>query len=128
MGLLERARQLFGIGPAPLVDVPARVEAVDVDRLHVHTARISPDSNERLVILTVSAGALEHMGKAVQLTRPTERAVTFVPVKQAADPVLDPKLGWIIPVTPETAAELAALPPGPGEHELSSLHLGLVLV
>ena len=50
-----------------------------------------------------------------------------MPVDREAVPVLDPKLGWIIPVTPATATELAELPKGPGEHELSALHLGLIV-
>ena len=53
-------------------------------------------------------------------------AVTTLPPREAV-PVLDPKLGWIIPVTPATAKELAELPKGPGEHELSALHLGLIV-
>ena len=54
--------------------------------------------------------------------------MTFVPVGRETVPVLDPKLGWIIPVTPATAKELAELTKGPGEHELCALHLGLILV
>ncbi|WP_143338999.1 hypothetical protein [Corynebacterium fournieri] len=129
MGLLSRARQLLGLGPTPLVDFPERFEPVDVDRLHVHTAKLSPETEEKMVIVTTSSSALERIaaGGAVQLNHPGERDVTFVPVHREAVPVLDPNLGWIIPVTAETAAELAALPKGPGEHELSSLHLGLVL-
>lgn len=82
-----------------------------------------------MVIVTTTAAALERIaaGGAVQLRHPDERNVTFVPVNREAVPVLDPNLGWIIPVTEETAAELAETPKGPGEHELRSLHLGLIL-
>lgn len=130
MGLLSRARQLLGLGPTPLVDFPDRFTPLDVDRLKVHTAKLSPDTEEKMVIVTASAAVLGQIasGEAVQLRHPGERDVTFVPVRREAVPVLDPNLGWIIPVAPATAAELAALPKGPGEHELSSLHLGLILV
>lgn len=129
MGLLSRARQLLGLGHTPLVDFPDRFEPLDVDRLEVHTAKLSPDTEEKMVIVTTSAAALDRIaaGGAVQLRREGERDVTFVPVDREAVPVLDPKLGWIIPVTPAMAAELAELPKGPGEHELSALHLGLIL-
>lgn len=129
MGLLSRARQLLGLGHTPLVDFPDRFEPLDVDKLEVHTAKLSPDTEEKMVIVTTSAAALERIaaGGAVQLRHGDERDVTFVPVGREAVPVLDPKLGWIIPVTPATATELAELPKGPGEHELSALHLGLIL-
>ncbi|MCG7295554.1 hypothetical protein MHJ86_01535 [Corynebacterium afermentans] len=129
MGLLSRARQLLGLGHTPLVDFPDRYEPLDVDKLEVHTAKLSPDTEEKMVIVTTSAAALERIaaGGAVQLRYEGERDVTFVPVNREAVPVLDPKLGWIIPVTPATAQELAELPKGPGEHELSALHLGLIV-
>ena len=102
---------------------------LDVDKLKVHTAKLSPDTEEKMVIVTTSAAGLDRIaaGGAVQLRHEGERDVTFVPVKREAVPVLDPKLGWIIPVTPATARELAELPKGPGEHELSALHLGLIV-
>lgn len=129
MGLLSRARQLLGLGHTPLVDFPDQYEPLDVDKLEVHTAKLSPDTEEKMVIVTTSAAALDRIaaGGAVQLRREGERDVTFVPVEREAVPVLDPKLGWIIPVTPATGRELAELPKGPGEHELSSLHLGLIV-
>ncbi|MCG7236996.1 hypothetical protein [Corynebacterium sp. ACRQP] len=129
MGLLSRARQLLGLGHTPLVDFPDRYEPLDVDKLEVHTAKLSPDTEEKMVIVTTSAAALDRIaaGGAVQLRLEGERDVTFVPVGREAVPVLDPKLGWIIPVTPATAKELAELPKGPGEHELRSLHLGLIV-
>lgn len=129
MGLLSRARQLLGLGHTPLVDFPEQFEPVDVDRLQVHTAKLSPDTEEKMVIVTTTPKALERIaaGGAVKLRHPGERDVTFVPVGRDAVPVLDPKLGWLIPVSPATASELTALPKGPGEHELHSLHLGLML-
>lgn len=130
MGLLSRARQLLGLGHTPLVDVPDRFTPLNVERLQVHTAKLSPDMEEKMVIVTTSADALDLLatGDAVQLRHPGARDVTFVPVRRETVPVLDPKLGWIIPVTPATADEIAALPKGPGEHELCALHLGLILV
>lgn len=130
MGIIDRARELFGLKQPRLVELPDRVVPVVVDKLQVHTARLSPDTNEKIIIVTTSARALEELSRiddAVQLTSPTARPVTFVPVDRRSEPVLDPKYGWIIPVTRETAAEFAGLAKGPGEHELSTLHLGLVL-
>lgn len=106
------------------------VEVV-VDTLDVHTANLTPDTDEKLVIVTTNVSALAELTRIddpVTLTHATDRPVTFVPVKRTAVPVLDPNHGWLIPVTPDTAEELAALPDGPGEHEFSSLHLGLILV
>ena len=112
------------------MDVTDRFTPLDVERLQVHTAKLSPDTEEKMVIVTTSADALDLLatGAAVQLRHPGARDVTFVPVGRESVPVLDPKLGWIIPVTPATADEIAALPKGPGEHELHALHLGLILV
>lgn len=112
------------------MDVPERFTPLDVDKLQVHTAKLSPDTEEKMVIVTTSSDALDLLasGDAVQLRHPGARDVTFVPVGRESVPVLDPKLGWIIPITPATADEIAALPKGPGEHELHALHLGLILV
>ncbi len=131
MGLLDRLRSLLGGGgEPPLVDYPADFRRVDVGKLHVHTANLSPDTEEKMVILTIPVGAVAHLSDLstpLRLTAAGERAVTFVPVDTRANPALDPNLGWIIPVTGETAAELAALPPGAGAHELESLHLGVIV-
>ncbi len=119
---------LTGNASAPLIDYPQSWREVGVDKLNVHTANLSPDSNEMLVIITTSTiDPLRLIESPVRLTSPGERDVTFVPVETPAAPALDPNLGWIIPVTADTAAELAALPPGPGAHELLSLHLGIVV-
>lgn len=125
---MDRVKSALGIVPArKLVEMPQEVRRVDVDKLHVHTANLSPDTDEKMVIVTMPAEALLLIDGPTQLTHHAERPVTFAPVERDADPLLDPNLGWIIPLTPATAAELRALPPGPGEHELSSLHLGLIL-
>lgn len=109
-----------------------RVPTVRVAHLSVHTANLSPDTDEKLVIITTTPAGLDALRKfrgPVQLLAdaPTSRPVTFTPTDSASDPTLDPKTGWIIPVTAQTAAELAALPPGPGQYELESIHLGLVV-
>lgn len=131
MGFLDRVKAALGIAPTrKLVEFPDSFAQVSVDKLHVHTANLTPDTDEKLVIITLPAAALERLlpiDAPVQLTHPTERPVTWVPVDAGADPVLDPNLGWIIPVTPATAAELEALPAGSGEHELTTLHLGLIV-
>ncbi|QYH20021.1 hypothetical protein JKI95_03005 [Corynebacterium aquatimens] len=127
MGFMDWLR---GTGREQLVEMPTQFERVEVQELHVHTANLSPDTDEKLVILSTTPAALEeirYLRGAVQLVSEGERAVTFVPSKSAIAPVLDPHQGWIIPVSPATAHELQALPAGPGEHELGSIHLGLVL-
>lgn len=131
MNLLDRVKLALGFEPAKrLVDFPDEYRQVAVEKLAVHTANLSPDTDEKLVVVTLPQSALEHLSlldAPLQLTSPNQRPVTWVPVDRAADPLLDPNLGWIIPVTPSTAAELAGLPTGPGAYELESLHLGLVV-
>lgn len=77
------------------MDVPDRFTPLDVERLQVHTAKLSPDTEEKMVIVTTSADALDLLatGAAVQLRHPGARDVTFVPVGRDSVPVLDPKLG-----------------------------------
>lgn len=121
---------LTGANRERLVEMPTSFERVEVPALHVHTANLSPDTDEKIVILTTTPVVLEElraMRGAVQFVAADERAVTFVPSKSASAPVLDPKQGWIIPVSPATARELQSLPAGPGEYELESIHVGLVL-
>lgn len=131
MAFLERIRALFtGDDTAPLVEYPDQFERVEVPRLEVHTANLSPDTDEVLVILTTTPallGVLKETLGPVQAVCEGARPVTFVPVAKRADPLLDPNLGWLIPVTEATRREIATTPDGPGAHEFSSLHLGLVL-
>lgn len=129
MGFLDRIRAAFG-GGEHLVEAPGQADRLAVDRLEVRTANLSPDTDEKLLIITTSPAALVALHacrRPLTLTNPSHRPVTFVPVSTAATPVLDPDAGWLIPVTPATARELAGLPAGPGEHELETLHLALVL-
>lgn len=130
MGLFNKLG--FGSSTEKLVEVPRRVTKVDVDTLSVHTANLSPDTDERLVIITTSAAALEelrHASNAVQLAGEADsRLVTFVPTRKSSAPVLDPRQGWIIPVLPGTQEEIRSLPEGPGEYELTTQHLGLIFV
>lgn len=129
MGFMDRLRTLFGAdGGAQLVDYPEDYRSVELPLLRVHTANLSPDTEEKLVIITLSSlEPLVDLSTPLRLTSGDERAVTFVPVSAPADPALDPNLGWIIPVTATVAAEIAALPPGPGAHELSALHVGFIV-
>lgn len=131
MAFLERIRALFaGDNEPPLVECPEEFERVEVPRLHVHTANLSPDTDEVLVIITTTPALLSVLKQTpgpVQAVCEGARPVTFVPVEKRANPLLDPKLGWLIPVTEATRREIATTPDGPGAHEFSSLHLGLVL-
>ncbi|MBA4505411.1 hypothetical protein ACUY28_09555 [Corynebacterium sanguinis] len=131
MGLIDSLRALFGaVAETPLVDYPAAPAELAVSTLEVRTLNLSPDTDEKLVVLTLPSGVAERvagMDTALRVVPEAGRAVTFVRVGFDADPALDPKLGWIIPVTEATAAELRALPEGPGEHELTSIHLAIVV-
>ena len=130
MGLFER----LGIGGSKekLVEAPRRVVQVGVDTLSVHTANLSPDTDERLVVITTSAAALKELQRSTSAIRfianAEARPVTFVPTRKPSSPVLDPREGWIIPVLPETQDEIRALPAGSGEYELKNQHLGLIVV
>ena len=131
MAFLERIRALFaGDNEAPLVEYPEEFERVEVPHLHVHTANLSPDTDELLVIITTTPALLSVLKQTpgpVQAVCEGARPVTFVPVEKRANPLLDPTRGWLIPVTETTRREIATTPDGPGAHEFSSLHLGLVL-
>lgn len=131
MAFLERIRALFtGDTTAPLVEYPEEFERVEVQRLEVHTANLSPDTDEKLVILTTTPAVLTVLKNAtgpVQFVADGSRPVTFVPVEKRADPLLDPNLGWLIPVTEVTSREFTTLPDGAGAHELASIHMGVVL-
>ena len=132
MSVGDRVRGLFGFGNGErLVEFPSRFERVQVDALHVHTVNLSPDTDEKIVVVTSTPDMIERLRglrAPVQVfSCESERPVTFVPSKRTDAPVLDPKQGWIIPVSPATAEELSGLPSGPGEHQLSTVHLGLVL-
>lgn len=123
MGLIDSLRALFGaVAETPLVDYPAAPAELAVSTLEVRTLNLSPDTDEKLVVLTLPSGVAERvagMDTALRVVPEAGRAVTFVRVGFDADPALDPKLGWIIPVTEATAAELRALPEGP----LSLIHI-----
>lgn len=106
-----------------------RIAVYATDTLRVHTANLSPESNDIIVIITIDIAAFSHISlidAPLRLTSPTSRPVTFQP-GAAGPPVLDPDEGWIIPVSPETQAELHALPNGPGEHELITTNVAFIV-
>lgn len=131
MALFEKARTFFGSHGEPKpAELPRDVGEVAVDKLSVHTAHLSPDTDEVLVIITMSQDGLDavrNYSGPVRLRAAKSRPVTLSPTKKKASPVVDPKHGWIIPVTAETADELRSLPPGPGEHELATIHVAFVV-
>lgn len=106
-----------------------RIAVYATDTLRVHTANLSPESNDITVIITVDVAAFQHISlidAPLRLTSPTSRPVTFQ-VGVTGPPVLDPNEGWIIPVSPETQAELRAFPNGPGEHELTTTNVAFIV-
>lgn len=131
MSFFDRVRALFGRDSVPpLVDMPRDPRNVAARTLTVHTANLSPDTDEIIVIITLDADAFEELSlidAPLRLSSPSSRPVTFVTGIDAGAPTLDPNYGWIIPVTDKTREELYALPPGPGEHELTTIHVGLIV-
>ena len=98
--------------------------------LKVHTANLSPDSDELIVIITLDQDAFKELtliDGPRRLTSPTSRPVTFQTGVRGGVPTLDPNTGWTIPVTNETKAELRALPAQPGEYELTTTHVAIVV-
>lgn len=125
MGFLDRFRRT---GPKRIV-VPEQLQTVEVGDLHVHTA-------EELVVLSTDlAGARALIEAAVsrrpmRLTCGDKRPVALIPLEHARSvPTLDPKLGWLLPLSPETGAEISRRisREAPGEHELETLNLAVVV-
>ncbi|WP_018297526.1 hypothetical protein [Corynebacterium lubricantis] len=131
MGLLDRIRTFLGTEKYPeLVDYPDEVAITEVDVLNVHTAHITPDTKDIIVIVTLDERAFQLVRgteEPLRMTLRDERPVTWVPVEQDGPPALDPTLGWIIPLTPETQAELRALPADTDQVELETINVGLIV-
>ncbi len=124
MGFLDR---ILGRGTAEnLPKLPTEVEEVNVGTLRVRTAAewvmviASPDAADQLLDAARSRRA--------RRLHPGGRPLTVVPVKRDKRIVLDPKVGWVLPLT-EVQAE--ALVSGarsePGEYEIADLGLALVV-
>ena len=114
-----------------LVPMPPQSRTVAARTLDVSTANLSPDTDEKIIIITLDETAFEAVrliDAPLRLTTPSSRPVTFSTGVTGGDPTLDPNQGWIIPVTLATQQELNALPAGRGEHELTTLHLALIVV
>lgn len=117
MGLLDR---LFP-GSEGLPTLPEEAGILDVDVLGVRTAA-------EWVILTVDPPGIRALIDACRHRAPLQlrgpgRAVTAVPTKRPRKIVLDPEQGWVIPLTPEAAAEIAQLPES-GENMLATEFAG----
>lgn len=113
-----------------LVDMPRHTRTIAARTLDVHTANISPDSDDIIVVITLDADAFSQLlliDDSLTLTTPNSRPVTFSTETAGGAPTLDPNLGWIIPVSDATRAELHALPAGPGEHELTTTHVAFIV-
>ena len=98
--------------------------------LKVHTANLSPDTDEIIVIITVDEDTFNKLlliDGPCRLTSPTTRPVTFQTGVRGGAPTLDPNTGWTIPVTAATKAELHALPAEPGEYELATVNVAIVV-
>ena len=110
-----------------LVDVPADLKRHAVPGLAVHTA-------ESIVVLTIPVVSVGVLIDAASSRQPValedgELVVNLVPVKdERLVPAHDPKRGWIIPLTSEVAADLAAqVADGAGAYEIEGLNLGVVV-
>lgn len=131
MGLIDRIREILGKENYPeLVDYPEEFAITEVDVLNVHTAHITPDTKDIIVIVTLDDRAfrlIRETEEPLRMTLGDERPVTWVPVKKAGPPALDPTLGWIIPLTPETQAELRGLDSDVDQVELETINVGLIV-
>lgn len=125
MGFLDRFRRT---GPKR-IDLPEQLATTEVGVLHVHTA-------ETLVVLSTDcAGAKALIDTAAsrapcQLTSGDNRPVSLIPQRHDRSvPTLDPTLGWLIPLSPETCAEIIRVVSDarPGEYELSTLNFAVVV-
>lgn len=112
-------------GPQRIVP-PAELPVSEVELLQVHTA-------EQLVVITTclqGARAIIHAARndiPAQLRVGDSRPVALLPQDHDRSvPTLDPKLGWLIPVSPAVAGELLKID-GPGEYTLEHLNLAVVV-
>lgn len=108
---------------------PPRITDVEVPGLRIFTA-------EALVILTLPLSSLAPLraglgkGGSLRLLTAGQRPVSLITgVHDRALPTLDPVHGWLIPCSVESRTELLALLSAarPGDHELSSVNLAMVL-
>lgn len=114
----------------PLPHYPEEVSVAEVNTLEVHTAHLTPDTKEVLVIVTLDPEAFRlarSVSEPLRMTCGDARPVTWVPVTSPTPPVLDPNLGWIIPLTPETQQELQATAEDATEIELETTNVALVV-
>ncbi|MDR7328875.1 hypothetical protein [Corynebacterium guangdongense] len=108
--------RLFGRTPSPEL---AKVPVGDIPTLEL--ARLAVRLAQDLLIVTVSPAAAGPLADAARTARPLRltsgqaRPVTFVPVSTPTRPVLDPRLGWIIPLV-DGVADVAA---EPGDYEIT---------
>ncbi|SES00104.1 hypothetical protein [Corynebacterium cystitidis] len=131
MGFLDSIRLLLGAETLPrLVGYPDELAMTEVDTLEVHTAHITPDTKDILVIVTLDARAFrlaKNTTEPLRMTCGDNRAVTWIPVRRHAIPALDPTVGWIIPLTDATRAELSGLADDTTEVELNTVNVGIVV-
>lgn len=125
MGFLDRFRRT---GPKR-IDVPEQLPALEVGALHVHAA-------ETLVVLSTDlTGARALIDAATsrtacQLVCGGNRPVSLIPQHHDRSvPTLDPTLGWLIPLSPDTSEEIIRVisDSGPGEYELVTLNFAVVV-
>lgn len=124
MGFLDR---ILGRnrGPQRIV-LPDELPVSEVELLQVHAA-------EQLVIITTSLQGARAIIHAARNATPTQlrvgesRPVALIPQDHDRSvPTLDPKLGWLIPLSPAVAGELLKID-GPGEYTLEHLNLAVVV-
>ncbi len=114
MGFLDR---IFGRGTAEnLPKLPAEVQEVNVGGLQVRTAA------EWVMVLA------SPRSRSARRLHPGGRPLTVVPVKREKRIVLDPKVGWVLPLTQSQAdALVAGASSEPGEYEIADLGVALVV-
>lgn len=117
-------KKLFGRPSPRLAHADSSARQIEVGALEVHTA-------ESMVIVTVdhpTAQQLVAMARSgISLTLNAGNTTAhFSPSSRVEDPVIDPKRGWIISLTPAERDVLQRLEIQTGAYELSP-RLGLVI-
>ncbi|GEB98618.1 hypothetical protein ACTXN7_06470 [Corynebacterium flavescens] len=117
-------KKLLGRPSQRLAHADGSARHVEVDALEVHTA-------ESMVIVTVDHYAAQYLvdmarTRASVILKAGDTSAYFSPSSRVDTPVVDPKRGWIISLSPAERDALQKLEIQPGAYELSP-RLGLII-
>lgn len=117
MGLKDALARLTGAQPPRLARPDSTAPTARVEKLEIHTA------GPLIIVVTNRPGAevlceVARARKSATLVSPTATA-HFAATNKEVLPIKDPRLGWVIPLTPALGDALLDHLPTPGEYELS---------